>query len=160
MEPNEGLLAEPAHDPRLPTPQVLYIEDDENDFLLAQIACKRSGAPFTLISARSGNEALEWLGKIYEEGRPLPHMILLDVNLEGRKDGLEVLQTLRNHPELNHIPVVLLTGVLDPTLLAQARLLGAQDLIEKTGHAELATRLFHIATKVGQRATKPFASLA
>ena len=63
----------------------------------------------TLTVARDGEEALEILSRSGQHGgaaRPDP--IVLGLNLP-RKDGREVLATLKADPLLKHIPVVVLT---------------------------------------------------
>lgn len=59
--------------------------------------------------AEDGVEALDFL---FNRGRfsnaPRPDLILLDLNLP-KKDGREVLDEIKNHPSLKHIPVVILT---------------------------------------------------
>ena len=41
-----------------------------------------------------------------------PDLVLLDLNLQGHQDGLEVCQTLRSEPDpiLAQVPIVMLTG--------------------------------------------------
>jgi CheY-like chemotaxis protein len=40
--------------------------------------------------------------------KTLPDLILLDINLP-KKNGHEVLQSVKNHPDLKHIPIIILT---------------------------------------------------
>ncbi|MEU6752763.1 response regulator [Spirillospora sp. NPDC046719] len=58
---------------------------------------------------RDGAEALDYL---YRRGAhaaaPRPDLILLDLNLPKR-DGREVLEEIKSHPDLAAIPVVVLT---------------------------------------------------
>ena len=59
--------------------------------------------------ARDGVEALEFLRRQGDYAdAPVPDIILLDLNLP-RKDGREVLEEVKQDPQLKQIPVVVLT---------------------------------------------------
>jgi DNA-binding response OmpR family regulator len=62
-----------------------------------------------------------------------PEIILLDLMLP-KKGGLEVLQTLKSHPELKQIPVVILSNLDSDEDIKQAIFLGAEDYYVKTQH--------------------------
>jgi DNA-binding response OmpR family regulator len=51
-----------------------------------------------------------------------------------KKGGLEVLQTLKSHPELKQIPVVILSNLDSDEDIKQAIFLGAEDYYVKTQH--------------------------
>ena len=89
--------------------QILLVEDNEGDIILAQEALKRAKMSNEVIVARDGEEALEYLNRkqLNKEGR-LPDLILLDINLP-KVDGKEVLTAIKNDPKLKIIPVVMLT---------------------------------------------------
>ncbi len=59
--------------------------------------------------------------------RERPDIILMDVHLIGGS-ALEALQTLKNDPELQHIPVLMASGM---DVEAQCRRMGADDFIMK-----------------------------
>ncbi len=90
---------------------VLLVEDNEDDVLIAQRAFKE----FKFISgvhvARDGQEALDMLsGTGCRAGnKPLrPAIILLDITLP-LMDGIALLKRLKSDPALRVIPVVMLT---------------------------------------------------
>ena len=58
----------------------------------------------TLIEAKNGEEALEYL----ESGKPLPDIILLDLNMP-RMNGIEFLGILKQHDKIKYLPTVVLT---------------------------------------------------
>jgi two-component system response regulator AtoC len=62
-----------------------------------------------------------------------PDLILLDLNLEGHHDGLEVIRTLRSEPDpaLAQVPMVVLTGYLDEAAWVTARAAGANSCVSK-----------------------------
>jgi NarL family two-component system response regulator LiaR len=66
-----------------------------------------------------------------------PHVILLDIDLEGF-DGLEIVESLQ--ATAPGAGIIVLTGVRTPELQAQALRLGARGFIPKEQSAELAVR--------------------
>lgn len=59
-----------------------------------------------------------------------PHLILLDLNLPG-VDGYEICRQLRRSPQLEGVPIVMLTAKDDPVHRIRARGVGAVDYITK-----------------------------
>jgi CheY-like chemotaxis protein len=89
---------------------VLLVEDNPGDVRLTQEAFKDSGLTDNLHVVRDGEQALDFLYRRGEHGEaPLPHVVLLDLNLP-KVDGLEVLETIKDDPDLMRIPVVILTS--------------------------------------------------
>jgi two-component system, chemotaxis family, response regulator Rcp1 len=89
--------------------EILLVEDNPADVRLTQEALKEGKVRNHLHVARDGIEAIEFLrrvGKFANATRP--DLILLDLNLP-RKDGREVLADIKADPELQAIPVVVLT---------------------------------------------------
>lgn len=85
------------------------VEDNEGDILLTTEAMEEFKLPYVLQTLRDGNEAIEFLvAEAQKNVKNLPDLILLDVNLP-KKNGHEVLQTVKNHPDLRHIPIIMLT---------------------------------------------------
>lgn len=69
-------------------------------------------------------------------------MILLDTALP-RRSGLEVLEWIRKQPELNRIPVVMLTSSVNPEDVNRAYCLGASSyLIKPTDFNDLVELAF------------------
>lgn len=88
---------------------ILLVDDDVGDVLLAKKALANGKIFNTMHVAKDGVEALEFLqqtGKYV--GVPRPDLILLDLNMP-RKDGRELLADIKNDPNLRSIPVVVLT---------------------------------------------------
>jgi CheY-like chemotaxis protein len=59
-----------------------------------------------------------------------PDIVLADIGMPER-DGYEVASFIKNHPELAHIPVVLLTGAFDPLDEGRARQVGCDAVLVK-----------------------------
>ncbi|MBF9222279.1 response regulator [Hymenobacter ruricola] len=89
---------------------VLLVEDDIFDTMTAEKSFAKFNVPHQLRTAFNGEEALDLLlGRNGAEAlRPLPEVILLDLNMP-RMNGIEFLTELRANPEFQHIPVFITT---------------------------------------------------
>jgi len=87
-------------------------DDDPDDRLMTREAFEEAHLGNPLEFVKDGEELLDYLlrrGSFENlKGRPLPGLILLDLNMP-RKDGREALQEIKAHPALRRIPVVVLT---------------------------------------------------
>ena len=90
--------------------EILLVEDNPGDVRLTQEALKEAKVLNTVSVARDGVDAMAFLRREGEYADvPTPDLILLDLNLP-RKGGFEVLEDLKNFPDLKRIPVVILTS--------------------------------------------------
>ena len=103
---------------------VLVVDDDESTCDALQRLLSRKG--YTAACATDGREALDVAGTLR------PDCIVLDWMMPGM-DGLEVLKRLRAEPATKDVPVVLYSAVDNPDLIGQAKQLGAQDCVLKSG---------------------------
>ena len=89
--------------------EILLVEDNLADVRLTREALKEEKLHINLNVVNDGVEALAFLRR---EGKyanvTTPDLILLDLNLP-RKDGREVLEEIKNDPDLKTIPIVVLT---------------------------------------------------
>lgn len=93
--------------------EILLVEDNPGDVDLTLEALEDAKMRNNVSVARDGQEALDFLRrKEGFEDTPRPDLILLDLNLP-RKDGREVLATIKEDPDLKRIPVVVLTTSTD-----------------------------------------------
>lgn len=108
---------------------ILLVEDNpvDLDLTLRAFAMRKLTNPIQV--ARDGEEALAYLPR-WENGEPLPVVILLDLKLP-KVNGLEVLQTIKDHPTFKTIPVVILTTSEESTDVKTAYELGANSYIVK-----------------------------
>jgi CheY-like chemotaxis protein len=89
--------------------EILLVEDNPGDVRLTREALKDGKVLTSLHVVEDGAAALDFLyrrGKFSEA--PRPDLILLDLNLP-KKDGREVLATIKSDAALHLIPVVVLT---------------------------------------------------
>lgn len=89
--------------------EILLVDDSAADVRLTEEALGEGKVLNRLSVVEDGVEALAYLRRErrYRESAR-PDLILLDLNLP-RKDGREVLEEIKNDPDLRRIPVVILT---------------------------------------------------
>ena len=93
----------------LKTQNILLVEDNPADVLLTIEAFKEGAIPHELNAVNDGVEAVSYLkraGKYADAVRP--DIIILDINLP-KKNGFEVLEEIKQDPDLKHIPVIMLS---------------------------------------------------
>ena len=89
--------------------EILLADDNEGDVRLALEALKESKIENNIFVVNDGMEAIDYLRKVGKfENETRPDILLLDLNMP-KKGGLEVLEEIKNDPELRCIPVVILT---------------------------------------------------
>lgn len=90
--------------------EILLVEDNPGDVRLMTRALKSAKVANNLSVVDDGVKALAFL---YRQGTytaaPRPNLILLDLNLP-KKNGSEVLATIKSDPALLRIPVVVLSS--------------------------------------------------
>jgi two-component system, chemotaxis family, response regulator Rcp1 len=89
--------------------EILLVEDNPGDVRLTREALHEAKMSNNLHVAGDGVEALRYLRREDEHAHATrPDLILLDLNLP-RKTGREVLEEVKEDPDLRRIPVVVLT---------------------------------------------------
>ncbi|TKB95982.1 response regulator [Pedobacter cryophilus] len=88
---------------------ILLVEDNEGDILLTKEALEEAKIIIKLTVVRDGQEAIDYMNKKGNYlNAILPDLVLLDVNLP-KKNGHEVLKSLKQNDDIKHIPVIMLT---------------------------------------------------
>jgi CheY-like chemotaxis protein len=103
--------------------KIMIVDDDEDIRLVTELAARRIGG-WEVVSAASGEEALE-----LSRGEP-PDVILLDAMMPGL-GGPATLEKLREEPVTALIPVIFLTARVQQDDLQRYRALGARGVIRK-----------------------------
>jgi CheY-like chemotaxis protein len=90
--------------------KIIIADDDADDRLLIEDAFKESKLVNPIMFAEDGEDLLQLLrnDKAWAEGRNLPGLILLDLNMP-RMDGRTALSHIKSDPMLRRIPVIVLT---------------------------------------------------
>lgn len=112
---------------------ILLVEDDKRDLELTLVALERSQLANEVVVVRDGALALEYLrreGSYADRTAGNPAVILLDLKLP-KVNGLEVLQVVRNTPELRSIPVVMLTSSQEESDVLRSYELGVNAYVVK-----------------------------
>ena len=116
----------------------VYIVDDEEDIrTVACMALELIGG-FVVGQAASGEQALA------EAAAFGPNLILLDVMMPGM-DGPASLKLMLADPDLSHIPVIFMTGMVQPQEVSAFLAMGDSAVIAKPFEAmKLAAQLHEI----------------
>jgi CheY-like chemotaxis protein len=94
---------------RIEPAQILLVEDSPSDVTLTRDALAEAKVLNELHVVQDGEAALDFVFRRGEHANaPRPDLILLDLNLPKRS-GLEVLEEIKNDPELRRIPIAVLT---------------------------------------------------
>lgn len=95
---------------------ILLVEDDRDDVFLMERALQKANNPSRMYNAKHGEEAVDYLrgaGKYADRAAyPIPAIVLLDIKMPYL-NGFEVLQWMKQQPELKDVPVVMLTSSLE-----------------------------------------------
>lgn len=90
---------------------ILLIEDNPGDVRLIEEAFSDDNIANTLYTVNDGQAALDFINQRGEyEDAPRPDITLLDLKLP-KVDGEAVLHEIKRHPELDQVPVIVLTGM-------------------------------------------------
>ncbi len=91
---------------------ILMAEDDNDDQMLVRESFEECRLLNELHFVEDGQQLLDYLkGRPPYDDRqktPFPDIVLLDLNMP-RKDGREALREIKKDPEINHLPVIVLT---------------------------------------------------
>jgi chemotaxis family two-component system response regulator Rcp1 len=110
---------------------ILLVEDNPGDVRLTRELLKESKIHNNLTVVDNGEDAIVFLRRAAKHpDATLPDLILLDLNLP-RKNGAEVLASIKNDPTLRRIPVVILTSSKAEEDIARAYDLHANCYISK-----------------------------
>jgi len=101
----------------------VLVVDDESD-IVSTIQYRLKFCEFDVITASNGKEGLE------KAANEKPDIILLDINMPVM-DGHEMLERLKNRPDLKDTPVIMLTAYSDRKDIAKAADLGIADYVTK-----------------------------
>ena len=103
--------------------KILIVEDD---VMLNKIYQTKLGLlGYSVYSSYDGDEGLKKADDL------MPDLILLDLMLP-KKNGFEVLETLKQNLKLNHIPVIILSNLGQEADISKAMQLGAVDFLVKS----------------------------
>jgi two-component system, response regulator len=115
---------------------VLLVENNPDDEALTLRAFQLNEFRGSIITARNGTEAVDYLlpsssDQSTTEHANEPDLVLLDLKLP-QMSGFEVLRRLRENQRTKLVPIVVLTSSNEPTDIERSYTLGANSYIQKT----------------------------
>lgn len=113
--------------------EILLVEDSDADAEMTLRTLKRRGIANDIAWVRDGVEALEFLhcqGAYASRKQGHPKLVLLDLKMP-RMDGLQVLEKMKNDPETQAIPVVMMTSSREEGDLLSSYRLGVNSYVVK-----------------------------
>jgi len=106
--------------------KILICDDDSTMLVIYKFIFKDTGLDIITVSNSS---VLTSMAKQH-----LPSLIILDLMMP-KKDGATLLRELRGDPATAAIPVLMVSSVMSPEVVANVKELGAREFIEKPFNA-------------------------
>jgi CheY-like chemotaxis protein/predicted regulator of Ras-like GTPase activity (Roadblock/LC7/MglB family) len=103
-------------------PKVLVVDDSLSVRKVVQRALESKR--IEVLSAASGSEAMEQIA------REAPDLIVCDVIMPDM-DGYQICDFVKKHPTLGHTPVLLISGIVNSTVLERAAKVRSDDVMRK-----------------------------
>ncbi len=103
-------------------PLILSVDDNPVNNKLVSSQLKYKG--LDIISATSGEEALKMIAEHH------PDVVLLDIMMP-EMDGFQVLEAIRENPETEELPVIMVSALADMEHHVEATMKGANGYLNK-----------------------------
>ena len=104
-------------------PRIMLVEDDTDLAGLYKMRMEAEG--FRVLHCPNGEVALQMAKKFQ------PHLIMLDLMMP-RLSGFDVLDILKNTPELQNVKIIILSAMSQSEDIEKAKELGADDYLVKS----------------------------
>lgn len=101
---------------------VLLIDDSRTQLLNSRFTLEKEGLQVVTVS-----EPLEAIDRICEV---MPDLVVTDINMP-EKDGLSIIEDLRNLPQFDKMPILVMSTDAQKNLLDKARHIGATGWLVK-----------------------------
>jgi CheY-like chemotaxis protein/predicted regulator of Ras-like GTPase activity (Roadblock/LC7/MglB family) len=108
-------------------PKVLVVDDSLSVRKVVERALEARG--IQVVSAATGSDAIERIE------REAPDLVICDVIMPD-KDGYQICEFVKTHPELGKTPVLLISGIVNGTVLERAAKAQSDDVMRKPFAAE------------------------
>lgn len=119
---------------------IIFVDDDPDDAFILKKAFERARIPAHISHVESG-EAFFAL-----DHETPPELIVLDINMPIQ-NGVEVLETIKNDPELSDVDVIMYTTSAQPKHVKTCKELGALDILIKPTSM---SHLDQVAKRIGE----------
>jgi CheY-like chemotaxis protein len=123
----------------LTPPQVVLVEDNEDDVFLLRRALQKAHLEVSLHLLQDGQEALDYFERLADQNAAeasLPDLVLLDLKLPF-VHGFEVLTFIRSQPQLRDLNVIVLTSSGELRDQERATELNAHSYFVKPPHPDM-----------------------
>jgi CheY-like chemotaxis protein len=109
---------------------ILIAEDDIGHFILAKRRLRTSGVSSEIIHFSDGQSVSDFLTDNCIGDNDNNYLLLLDIRMP-KIDGIEILEFVKNHPDLKTIPVMIVTTSDNPLNVLRCRQLKCDGYIIK-----------------------------
>jgi CheY-like chemotaxis protein len=113
---------------------ILVVDDDQGHTELVRRNLRRAGISNAITVIHNGSAALDYVfrrGAHVERRSDEELLMLLDINMPGGLDGIEVLRQIKADVDTKKIPVIMLTTTDDPREINRCYDLGCSVYITK-----------------------------
>lgn len=110
-----------------PVPNIYFIDDSATMREVVKIAFRREN--FNVVTCSDVSSAINLFGQT------VPDAVISDVIMPD-KDGYELCQFVKQHPELRNKPVILLSGIVNQEVAERAHEVKADELLRKPFHPQ------------------------
>ena len=121
---------------------VWVVDDDADDQFLLEVAFKTIDPPIYIKQLYDGEDLLPNL----ERTDSLPKLVLLDLNMP-KVTGKEVLEKIKSDPELEHLPVIVITNSDYKKDMIECYRLGADGYMQKPADFKKLVDFFYSVKK-------------
>lgn len=84
--------------------EIVVVDDDPIDIRITKRAHERSAINNEIITFDGGEAFLEYLAEVEAGSRPMPALVLIDINMPG-KSGFDVLKAVRSRDAFAKVPL-------------------------------------------------------
>ena len=112
---------------------ILIVDDDEGHVELVRRNLRRIAVSNPILALSDGSRALDYVfkrGEFSERSGEVP-LILLDINMPGVFNGVDVLREIKADPETRTTPIIMLSTTDDAREIARCYELGCSVYIAK-----------------------------
>src|SRR6266850_3141352 len=115
-------------------PQILICDDDASDVVILSLAFRQAAPRCELLHFPAPQELLDHLHACIADQAnlsSLPKLIITDIHMRTG-DGIDLIEQIRSNRVLTQIPVIVLTGSINPGDRERAAAAGAATVLPKT----------------------------
>lgn len=91
---------------------IVIVEDSAGDVALLNESLTMAGVEFELRVAINGDQGMALIARLGVD-LPMPHLVILDLNLPGYS-GFDLLDEIRSRDVFAKVPIVVMSGSLNP----------------------------------------------